>query len=77
VVVVVRVVLVVVVTPQQSCGTFMPTALQKQVRASREVMASSPDGSQMHSGSQVREPAAARKMNRQSTAVGERPSVTG
>ena len=68
---------VVVVTPQQSSGAFMPTARWTQLRASVAVIEPSPEGSQMHAGSQVAEPIAACRMNRQSKAVGEAPSVLG
>ena len=68
---------VVVVTPQQSCGTFMPTARRMQIKASVGVIESSPDGSQMHTGSQLTKPIAALRMNTQSNAVGEVPSLMG
>jgi hypothetical protein len=57
--------------------TDWPTAFFRQMSASVAVTGSVPLGAQMHSGEQVCEPTAARRMNRQSLAVGLAPEVTG
>jgi hypothetical protein len=62
----------------QSSSTDCPTAFFRQVRASLAVgLPPLPLGSQMQTGLQVSEPTAARRMNRQSDAVGFVPLVTG
>ena len=59
-----------------SC-TACPTAFFKQSSASLAVMVLGGFGSQTHGGVQVSDPTAARKMKRQSEAVGVAPLVTG
>jgi hypothetical protein len=75
---VVKVVEVVVEVGQgQLSVTPCPTAFFKQMSASLAVVPPAPLVSQTHSGVQVSEPTAVRRMNKQSEAVGLAPFVTG
>jgi len=57
--------------------TGCPTAFFRHTKESVAVVGSEPLGAQMQAGSQVAEPTAARRMKRQSLAVGNEPLVTG
>jgi len=57
--------------------TLWPTAFFRHTSASVAVVPPSPFVSQMHAGSQVSEPTAARKMNKQSLATGVAPLLSG
>ena len=57
--------------------TAWPTAFFRHTRESVAVVGKLPFGAQMQAGSHVADPTAARKMNRQSLAVGADPVVTG
>jgi len=76
--IVVDVVVLVVVPQSQLSRLGLPTATLRQVSAS-VALGFPPDAlrSQMHTGSQVLDPTAARKMKRQSVAVGKSPLLTG
>jgi hypothetical protein len=73
------VVLVVVVSGQlgQPIGSVWSVTPFRQWSASRAVMRASPPRSQMHAGSHVYEPTAARKISKQSDAVGFAPGLPG
>jgi hypothetical protein len=74
----VTVTVVVVVSQIQLSKLGLPTATFRQVSASVALgLPPLPLRSQMHVGSQVLEPTAARKMKRQSVAVGLAPLLTG
>jgi hypothetical protein len=57
--------------------TPWPTAFLRQISASVAVVPPPPLVSQMHAGSHVSEPSAARRMNRQSLATGIAPELEG
>jgi hypothetical protein len=68
---------VVVMGHGQRSVTSSPTAFFRHVSASLAVVAPEASTSQMHAGSHVSAPTAARKMKRQSDAAGVSPVVTG